>query len=131
MSDTPVTAMRRQEHEVRSLMDKVQQTTDATERQKLMQAHLKGMQDMMAKMKSKKSDDMSGHDHSSQDSSEMSSMDDMGDMMKMMKKMKEMKKMKMGGEDAMSSEHQGVEQRLDELQFLLEQLLQHQIQSTK
>jgi hypothetical protein len=119
MPEKPVTPMRSKEYEMRQLLQKIQQTQDKQERKKLLRSHLRSMQEMMSLIGENSS--MADHtSHSEHDTSSSTGDDDM--MAKMMAKMQ--KKMKgMAG-----TEPQSTEQRINELQLLLEQLLQHQIQ---
>lgn len=121
--EKPVTPMRGKEHEMRHLLQQIGETQDATEKKQLMRAHLRSMQEMMDMMDKPTESAMTEHsahsDHTA--SHDMSGGDDM--MSKMMAKMENMQKMK-GMEKA---NPQAMEQRLNTLQLLLEQLLQHQI----
>ncbi len=124
MPDKPVTPMRGKEYEMRQLLQKIEQTQDKQERKKLLRSHLRIMQEMMSLIDENSSMDMTEHDMSSTTGEhDMSSTAGEHEMMtKMMAKMQ--KKMKgMAG-----TELQSTEQRINELQLLLDQLLQHQIQ---
>ena len=110
--------MQMQEH-----LGKAKQAKDPSKRKQHMQKHMKKMQEMMASMKMAKMD----KSYSQSDSEPQGDKAEGGNMMKMMKK-----KMKDKMKSKMKSKHRKeVDQRLDNIETLLGQLLEHQAANTK
>jgi hypothetical protein len=121
--------------EMLTLMQKIQQTNDPATRQKLLQEHqtkmqevmnmLDGMMESQLQMTSSASQDMKMKDDMKMDDMKM-----MKDDMKMMKD-DMMGGMMGGGRKGDMKRHKLMEQRLNDMQELLNQMLQHQAQATK
>lgn len=117
--------------EMLTLMQKIQQTSDPATRQKLLQEHQVKMQEVMNMLNGMMESQMQMTSSASPD---MAMKDDMKmDDMKMMKDDMKMMKGDMmgGGKKGEMKRHKLMEQRLNDMQELLNQMLQHQAQASK
>ena len=108
--DTQMTEVQASATKMRSQMDQIHATTDPTERQKLMQAHMQTMQDSMAMMRSMNKPTMMDGGQGG-----MAKADDKG---------APSGKGMMGGN--MMQHHQMMENRIEMMQTMMDQMLQHQ-----
>lgn len=121
-----------QKQEMLTLMQKIQQTSDPAVRQKLLQEHQAKMQEVMNSIMMESqmpTMNSASPDMTMKDDMDMADMD-MADMKMADMKMKKADMMR-GGKKGDMKRHKLMEQRLDGLQELLNQMLQHQALATK